>query len=84
MHSLNLLAQPRTKNTPPGPNMIISQNAAKLLERIKQKELLALTEKESLANTDALLSLAASAKYPSTREQSLGLIECQRILYNVK
>lgn len=64
--------------------MIISQEIANTLDRIKRMELLALTEKDALAYTDDLLSLAASAKYPATREQSPGLIERQRILYNLK
>jgi hypothetical protein len=64
--------------------MIISHESAKALENIKRMELAKLTREESLAGSDALLALAAKAKYPDEREQSAGIIECQRILYNLQ
>lgn len=61
--------------------MIILSEAAAALEAQARDEIRSLTDAEALLASDQLLSMAATAWYPPEKEQSLGLIERQRILY---
>jgi len=63
--------------------MIIDRESAAALDRQHRAELRALTEREALAAADRLLAMAAKAPYPPEKERSEGLIERQRILYQI-
>ena len=65
------------------PTMIMTPEATLALERQTQAEIRSLTDDEALHASEQLLCMASTAWYPKERDQSSGLIERQRILYQL-